>query len=55
MTIKWKILISKLAVWIMIEIILNCLGLDNLADYGEFVQKRYPLLISFPVQVMLKS
>jgi hypothetical protein len=24
-------------VWLVAEIILNLLGLDNLADYGEFV------------------
>ncbi len=30
-------LITKLAVWLLAEILLNLLGLDNLADYSEFI------------------
>lgn len=53
MNIKWKILINKLALWLIFEILLNCLGLDNLADYGEFVHKRYPLFIADAPQMTL--
>jgi ion channel-forming bestrophin family protein len=37
MQIKWKKLLIKLSVWIVTETLLNFLGLDNLADYSEFV------------------
>ncbi|VEP14943.1 conserved membrane hypothetical protein [Hyella patelloides LEGE 07179] len=37
MGVKWKKLISRIAFWLIAEIILNLLGLDNLADYSEFV------------------
>ncbi len=37
MQVRWKKLLSKIAIWLMAEILLNLLGLDNLADYSEFV------------------
>jgi hypothetical protein len=37
MQVRWKKLLSQIMVWLVVEIILNLLGLDNLADYGEFV------------------
>lgn len=37
MKLEWKKLIVKTAVWLTVEIILNLLGLDNLADYSEFI------------------
>ncbi|VEP15474.1 conserved hypothetical protein [Hyella patelloides LEGE 07179] len=33
-------LITKLLVWLTAEILLNFLGLDDLADYSEFVYER---------------
>lgn len=33
----WHTLISKLLFWLMVEIILNLVGLDNVADYSEFL------------------
>jgi hypothetical protein len=33
--------IPKLITWIFAEIILNWVGLDNLADYGEFLFDSY--------------
>ena len=35
--LKWKKLLLNLSVWLTAEIVLTVLGLDNLADYGEFV------------------
>ena len=32
-----KNLIIKLSIWLMTEILLTFLGLDNLADYSEFI------------------
>lgn len=37
MTIQWKKLVCTTTLWLVTEILLNLLGLDNLADYGEFV------------------
>jgi hypothetical protein len=35
--VKWKKLFAQIILWLVAEVILNLLGLDNLADYGEFV------------------
>lgn len=37
MQIKWKKILGKTIVWLAAEIYLNFLGLDNLADYDEFI------------------
>jgi len=37
MHIHWKKLVFTTTLWLVTEIILNFLGLDNLADYSEFV------------------
>lgn len=41
MDVRWKTLITKLTVWLVAEIILSLLGLDNLADYSEFLEDQY--------------
>lgn len=33
----WQKVFFKITVWLITEILLNILGLDNLADYSEFV------------------
>jgi preprotein translocase subunit SecG len=40
MKAHWQKFILKVTMWLMVEILLNILGLDNLADYGEFVFHR---------------
>ena len=35
--LNWKKLLLNLSIWLTAEIILTALGLDNLADYGEFI------------------
>ncbi len=40
MNVQWKKLIVITIVWLAIEIFLNFLGIDNLADYGEFIFER---------------
>lgn len=60
MKVHWKNLLTKTVVWLAGEILLNCLGLDNLADYSEFVFERYEVAefstpevshpIRFPIQ-----
>jgi preprotein translocase subunit SecG len=37
MKIQWQKILVKITFWLIVEIILNLLGLDNLADYSEFV------------------
>jgi hypothetical protein len=46
MQVKWKKLFLSATVWLMTEIILNFLGLDNLADYDEFIQKKRDMMES---------
>jgi hypothetical protein len=36
----WKQSLSRIIVWFAAEVILNCVGLDDLADYSEFVFER---------------
>ncbi|MGB5637070.1 MAG: hypothetical protein WBM86_30400 [Waterburya sp.] len=37
MKVKWSQLLIKTIFWLSAEIYLTVIGLDNLADYGEFV------------------
>ncbi|MEM8809566.1 MAG: hypothetical protein AAGF01_26385 [Cyanobacteria bacterium P01_G01_bin.38] len=37
MQVQWPKLFSRTLIWLCAEIALTCLGLDDLADYGEFV------------------
>jgi hypothetical protein len=37
MKLQWHKLLFKLTVWLFAEITLNLLGLDDLADYGDFI------------------
>ena len=37
MQVHWPTLCSKLLIWLCAEVALTCLGVDDLADYGEFV------------------
>ena len=36
MKIYWKTLLVRITIWLVLEIGLNFLGLDSLADYSEF-------------------
>lgn len=37
MQAQWQKILVKLTFWLIIEILLNLLGLDSLADYSEFL------------------
>lgn len=41
MAIKWRTLVFNLMIWLLAELLLGFLGLDNLADYSEFLQNRH--------------
>lgn len=45
MQVKSKTLLTKTLVWLAIEILLNLVGLDDLAAYGEFVFERYLVVL----------
>lgn len=36
MSVRWKRLLCQSAVWLASEIILTPIGMDDLADYGEY-------------------
>ena len=40
MKVIWKQSLYRIIIWLAAEIILNCVGLDNLADFSEFVFER---------------
>jgi hypothetical protein len=42
MRINWLTLMTKLVFWLSAEIILGLLGLDDLADCGEYIFSRDP-------------
>jgi hypothetical protein len=52
-----KILRSKLffkvAAWLCAEVVLNFVGLDNLADYGEFIEQSHLWLSAQPALLNL--
>ena len=37
MEIRWRKLLLKLTIWLVVEIVLNLMGLDDMADYSEFL------------------
>ena len=43
MKVRWKILFTKILIWLAAEIILNSMGLDILADYSEFMLDNNPI------------
>ncbi len=46
MKVNWKKLFVTSGTWLVLEISLNMLGLDNLADYSEFVFNRSDIISS---------
>ncbi len=40
MRIRFRRLVINLSVWLTTEILLGFLGLDDLADYGEYLKER---------------
>lgn len=37
MNIQWQKLVTKILIWLVAEVLLSLIGLDDLADYSEFV------------------
>ncbi|MGD1856943.1 MAG: hypothetical protein ACFB2W_22135 [Leptolyngbyaceae cyanobacterium] len=40
MKIKYRQLLIKLLTWCVAEVVLNYVGLDNLADYSEYLKEQ---------------
>jgi hypothetical protein len=53
MTIHWHKLIVKLLFWLMTEAILNFVGLDNLANYSEFLMAQHLTIPAIPHKIVL--
>ena len=45
MKVNGKILLVRIAVWLVAEILLNFLELDALADYSEFIFERNGIVL----------
>lgn len=43
--INWKNILIRMTLWLITEVVLNSVGLDNLADYSEFVFERNTITI----------
>ncbi len=50
---QWKTILVKASFWLVTEIILNLLGLDNLADYSEFLFEKEVALSTYQSQVVV--
>ena len=40
MSTHWKHLIVEFTIWLAAEVLLNVTGLDNLADFSEFMKQQ---------------
>jgi hypothetical protein len=49
----WQRTFKQLTFWVVAEIVLNLAGLDNLADYSEFVFEHMMHDRAFPVAVLV--
>lgn len=45
MKIRWKKLLFRVVIWFVAELALNLIGLDDLADYEEFVLGHRPSIV----------
>jgi hypothetical protein len=53
MKTQWKKAWVKTAMWLVTEIVLNLLGLDNLADYSEFLFEKEITLTMYQPQIVI--
>lgn len=40
MSVKWRKLLLRGSIWLALEITLNCVGIDDIADYSEYIFER---------------
>ena len=48
MNAQWRKVIIRLSIWLIAEIVLTCLGIDDLADYSEYLYQRNLIVLSIP-------
>lgn len=48
-----KKLVLKLGAWMLSEVVLNVVGLDDMADYSEFLQKAQDLTNAQGPQIVM--
>jgi hypothetical protein len=53
MKVQWKKMVVKITVWVAAEIILNLIGLDNLANYTEFVYEQDMVILTDLYQIVI--
>ncbi|MEC4894015.1 MAG: hypothetical protein SAL07_24835 [Oscillatoria sp. PMC 1051.18] len=46
MTLPEKKLLAKIIIWIVAEILLNLLGMDDLADYSEYIFEKEVIVLN---------
>ena len=46
MKINYCQLLAKLLVWLVAEVVLNYVGLDNLADYSEYLKEQSTVTVA---------
>ena len=46
MKVRWQKLLLTTTLWLVAEIWLNFLGIDDLADYSEFIFGKHVLVLS---------
>jgi hypothetical protein len=46
MNMRWKKLLVRTTLWLAVELWLNFLGLDDVADYSEFIFERHVIVQS---------
>ncbi len=56
MKTQWQQILVKITFWLIVEIFLNLLGLDNLADYSEFIfEGKNHTIVSYICEVAIVS
>ncbi len=53
MKVQWQKMVVKITVWVVAEIILNLIGLDNLANYTEFVYEQDMVILTDLYQIVI--
>lgn len=51
----WKRSLSRIVVWLAAEIILNFVGLDDMADYSEYIFERNTIAMGYSYRLPKSS
>ncbi|MGJ3249520.1 MAG: hypothetical protein ACFE0J_00105 [Elainellaceae cyanobacterium] len=53
--IRWHIFLLKISVWLVAEVVLSIMGLDHLADYGEFLAHHKHTASIYPTDILTST